>query len=334
MFSRGNILVVDDEINLCRILDAKLSRSGYEVMTVHDGLQAVEKVRERRFDLVLLDLILPKLGGLEALERIRKIDSDLPVIVMTACENSDALTRAQDQGVAAFVSKPFDLDRLVHLVQTASAGGRTASEESEVLEPSGIFQPHQKAEVEPEDGGPRLSATVMARSGSLLHLALPEGSPRLDAGTAVRVSVATGGALYRFTGTLNPEGENGRATVSIPPVIHRVQRRRCPRLEIAVPATLIAEGRRIQGEIRNIGAGGACLQIENPLEPGTEGRVLAGRLLAFDQFQRDGRVLRCEPVGTLDATEAFQVALQFSEPDPELQRAVVKQLSEAGRLSS
>jgi CheY-like chemotaxis protein len=334
MLSRGNILVVDDEVNLCRILDAKLSRSGYEVMTVHDGLQAVEKVRERRFDLVLLDLILPKLGGVEALERIRKIDSDLPVIVMTACENSDALARAQDQGVAAFVSKPFDLDRLVHLVQTASAGGRTPEEGTEVLEPSGIFQARQQAVVEPEEGGARLSATVLARSGGVLHLAIPEGAPALMAGAAVKVSVATGGALYHFSGTLTREGDNGIAAVTIPPVIHRIQRRRCPRVELTAPATIRTRGRRIPAEIRDIGAGGVSLRSGERIEPGTEGSVSAARILEFEHFRRDGRVLRCEAQDGGEAAREFRVALQFDEADEELQLAVLKHLSEAGRLSS
>jgi len=58
--TKGNVLVVDDEVNLCRIIGAKLARSGYDVVTVHDGQQAVEKVRDSDFDVVLLDLILPR----------------------------------------------------------------------------------------------------------------------------------------------------------------------------------------------------------------------------------------------------------------------------------
>ena len=83
MVTKGNVLVVDDEVNLCRILGAKLAKSGYSVVAVHDGQQAVDKVRESDFDVVLLDLILPKMDGLTALAEIRGMRSTLPVIVMT-----------------------------------------------------------------------------------------------------------------------------------------------------------------------------------------------------------------------------------------------------------
>ena len=119
ILSRGNILVVDDEVNLCRILDAKLTKSGYQVVTVHDGLQAVEKVQERQFDLVLLDLILPKLDGLEALEKIRKINAELPVIIMTAYSDLDSAVSAFQGGAFEYLPKPFDLSELVAIVGRA-----------------------------------------------------------------------------------------------------------------------------------------------------------------------------------------------------------------------
>ena len=122
MLSKGSILVVDDEINLCRILGAKLAKSGFSVVAVHDGQQAIDRVRETSFDIVLLDLILPKVDGLSALAEIRNLDNDLPVIVMTACESSETMERARRHGVSAYVNKPFDLDSLVELVQTTSAG--------------------------------------------------------------------------------------------------------------------------------------------------------------------------------------------------------------------
>ncbi len=93
MVTKGRVLVVDNEINLCRIIGAKLVRSGYNVVAVHDGLQAVEKVRESDFDVVLLDLILPKMDGLSAFAKIRDMRNALPVIVMTACENAEAVER-------------------------------------------------------------------------------------------------------------------------------------------------------------------------------------------------------------------------------------------------
>lgn len=126
MATKGNVLVVDDEINLCRIVGAKLAKSGYNVTTVHDGLQAVEKVRESRFDIVLLDLILPKMDGLTALAEIRKLYAKLPVIVMTACEDAESLEQAKSHGVSAYVNKPFDLDSLVSLISDTSGRGDSA----------------------------------------------------------------------------------------------------------------------------------------------------------------------------------------------------------------
>ena len=151
MVTKGSVLVVDDEINLCRIIGAKLAKSGYDVVAVHDGRQAVEKVRDSEFDVVLLDLILPKMDGLSALAEIRKLKSALPVIVMTACENAEVLEEARSQGVSAYVNKPFDLDTLVSLVANTSRPGDSGYGRN-LANSTILFIKHQAVSLEIQNG--------------------------------------------------------------------------------------------------------------------------------------------------------------------------------------
>mgnify|MGYP002682201512 FL=1 len=334
ILSRGNILVVDDEVNLCRILDAKLTKSGYQVVTVHDGLQAVEKVQERQFDLVLLDLILPKLDGLEALEKIRKINAELPVIIMTACENTDAVTRARSQGAAAFVSKPFDLDRLVMLVQNTSSEGRSISSETTVMDGSGIFRKNQILTIEaPEQGAETVKARLEERTDATLSLALLDASQAglIPASGDVQVYIPAPDALYRFTTAVLGNGGDGCVALSLPQLMYRVQRRKSPRLGLKAPITCREPGARSQrkGYTEDIGLEGMSIVIPAEVAPGKTLKIESGAVLHLDSVRCAGEVLRCEPVHS-GGRDQWKVALKFTEPDPNLRRAILQHLALSG----
>ncbi|MDQ7007306.1 MAG: sigma-54 dependent transcriptional regulator [Acidobacteriota bacterium] len=108
----ARILVVDDEPNICRLLAHNLGRAGYTVSTAGSGGQAIETFEKSGADLVLLDLKLPDMAGLEVLRHLRRIDRDLPVIVLTAHGSVDTAVEAMKLGAHDFLAKPFELERL------------------------------------------------------------------------------------------------------------------------------------------------------------------------------------------------------------------------------
>lgn len=110
MSDRAHILVADDEQNLCRILVARLGRDGHLAEAVHDGVQALDRLRSGSYDLVFLDLRMPNLGGMEVLADIRQRGLPTAVVMMTAYDSPDTVRAALEAGADAYITKPFDLD--------------------------------------------------------------------------------------------------------------------------------------------------------------------------------------------------------------------------------
>jgi DNA-binding response OmpR family regulator len=122
------ILVVDDDPNIVRILTGYLKQGGFEVLTAGDGLAAMDLARRRRPDLVVLDLMLPQLDGLEVCRRLRQ-DSDVPVLMLTArSEDTDKLVGLH-VGADDYVTKPFNprevVARVTAILRRSSAAGGT-----------------------------------------------------------------------------------------------------------------------------------------------------------------------------------------------------------------
>jgi DNA-binding NtrC family response regulator len=107
--ARAFILVVDDEELIRWSLAEHLRGEGYDVEEAENGLQLLEKVTARTPDLILTDLKMPKMDGMEALRRLREQDADVPVIVLTAHGAVDSAVEATRLGAKAYLSKPFDI---------------------------------------------------------------------------------------------------------------------------------------------------------------------------------------------------------------------------------
>src|SRR6186713_657073 len=105
---RKQILVVDDEPNLWRMLTAQLERDGCDVHTAEDGEQALAVLREHHIDLVITDLRMPKLDGMELLRRVVAMDDELPVVMLTAHGTVDNAVEALKTGAFDYITKPFD----------------------------------------------------------------------------------------------------------------------------------------------------------------------------------------------------------------------------------
>jgi len=113
MAPKGRILIVDDEEAILKILNIKLRVSGYEVITAADGQKGLELARLRKPNLILLDLILPKMNGFQVLGKLRN-RANLFIIAFSA--RPENARKALSLGADDFVAKPFDVDSLVNKI--------------------------------------------------------------------------------------------------------------------------------------------------------------------------------------------------------------------------
>ena len=103
------VLVVDDEPDAVELLTEFLRAKGYEVITASDGEEALRKVKEDRPHLILLDVRMPKLNGMEVLRRVREIDREVGVIMVTAVHEEETGRKALTMGAFDYITKPLDL---------------------------------------------------------------------------------------------------------------------------------------------------------------------------------------------------------------------------------
>ncbi len=122
------ILIVDDEKNYTLILSAVLEDEGYETITANSGPEAMEILSESDVDLVLTDMKMPVMDGIELLEQVKKEDADLPVIMMTAYGTVEKAVEAMQKGAYSYILKPFDNERLVLYVNKAISMYRVVKE--------------------------------------------------------------------------------------------------------------------------------------------------------------------------------------------------------------
>src|SRR6202453_1027518 len=116
---KKQVLIVDDEPNLRKILAAQLSRDGYDVMTAEDGEQGLATLRDHHIDLVVTDLKMPKVDGMQLLREALRLDPDLPIVMITAHGTVDTAVEALKIGAFDYLTKPFDKDEVRAIVAKA-----------------------------------------------------------------------------------------------------------------------------------------------------------------------------------------------------------------------
>lgn len=126
--SYERILVADDEHDVCRMCVRVLELAGYRAVGVNSGQDAVERATAETFDLLLTDLKMPKMGGLEAYQRIREINPDVAAVVMTGFGTMESAIEALRLGCSGFVLKPFRPDELTAAIDRALARARLEQE--------------------------------------------------------------------------------------------------------------------------------------------------------------------------------------------------------------
>ena len=108
----GKILVVDDEVEVVRLLENFLTSKGYEVYTALNGADALALVKKVKPDIVLLDIMMPGMGGIDTLKEIKKIDPTTAVIMVTAIIDEELANRAVKLGAFDYITKPINIDYL------------------------------------------------------------------------------------------------------------------------------------------------------------------------------------------------------------------------------
>ncbi len=104
------MLVIDDDRAICDYMETFLAKDGFEVKTLQDPALAPDEVRVGRYHLVVLDLMMPKMDGLETLEKIRKVDNDVAVVIFTGYPSLETAVRAMKFDAVDYLKKPFDPD--------------------------------------------------------------------------------------------------------------------------------------------------------------------------------------------------------------------------------
>jgi two-component system OmpR family response regulator len=104
------ILIVDDDRDICEYMELLLSQNGYDVRTLTESEKALDLIREVGFHVVVLDLMMPGISGMELLADIREYDSDLAIIIFTGHATVDTAVASMKHQVSDYIKKPFDID--------------------------------------------------------------------------------------------------------------------------------------------------------------------------------------------------------------------------------
>jgi two-component system alkaline phosphatase synthesis response regulator PhoP len=116
---KKKILVVDDEVDFLEVIRLRLEANGYDVITAFNGNEALEKIKDEKVDAVFLDILMPGIDGLETLRRIRKINENLPVYIITAFSTEERFKSADKFGASGFIVKTDDLDKQIKSITSA-----------------------------------------------------------------------------------------------------------------------------------------------------------------------------------------------------------------------
>lgn len=116
--ARNKILIIDDDQNSVRFLQLELEHEGYSVEKEYDGLHGLQRAMQEKFDLILLDIMLPGLDGMEVLEKFRRV-SDTPVIMLTAKDAVSDKVQGLDGGADDYLTKPFAIEELLARMRAA-----------------------------------------------------------------------------------------------------------------------------------------------------------------------------------------------------------------------
>ncbi len=198
------LLLVEDKIELRAMLRKALERNGFRVEEAPDGSAAIQKIRAKRYQMVVTDLKMPGASGLDVLRESKQADSTIPVILLTAFGSVEEAVSAMKEGAFDFIQKPVDLDHLKLLVERATR-------QQELLRENLILREEFSARY----GFPRIvgeSAVMKAVSHQLQRVAPTEATVLLlgESGTGAKAAPARSSSRAQFT--ISPIAANSRSS--------------------------------------------------------------------------------------------------------------------------
>ena len=140
------ILLIEDEEKIARFTELELVHEGYEVGKAYDGRQGLEEALSGKYDLILLDVMLPALNGLEVLRRLRK-ESSVPVIMLTARDAVMDKVSGLDAGADDYITKPFAIEELLARVRVALKKHTDHVQQTHLLTVCGVTMDTDRHEV-------------------------------------------------------------------------------------------------------------------------------------------------------------------------------------------
>jgi len=129
----ANILVVDDDKGIREILEIVLTQEGYEVTSIEDGIKALAKCRRQKYDLIITDLKMPKMDGIEFLKAVKEISPESLVILITAFASGETAVKAMQEGAYDYLEKDFDIEDMKSIVQNALEKKGLKKDEAEFI---------------------------------------------------------------------------------------------------------------------------------------------------------------------------------------------------------
>lgn len=120
--SKPSILIVDDDLGMTETMSDILVDMGYEVAVAGNGYKAIDMIKEKAYDIVLMDIKMPGINGVETFKKIKKIRPSTKVIMMTAYSVEDLIKEAVSEGAYSVLYKPLDIDKVVSLIEKVETG--------------------------------------------------------------------------------------------------------------------------------------------------------------------------------------------------------------------
>lgn len=114
---KKRILLAEDDPVMRRLMELQLDDAGYDVVSVEDGRQGLLYLQQEDFDLVISDIIMPFVSGLELLESVRKSEKDTAIVLCSALKSHNAMAKAFEIGANGFIAKPFESNHLINEIR-------------------------------------------------------------------------------------------------------------------------------------------------------------------------------------------------------------------------
>ena len=134
---RKKVILIEDEVKLARFVELELRYEGYDVTVCHDGREGLQMVTDRNYDMILLDLMLPGLTGIEICRRVRNF-SNVPIIMLTAKDETMDKVAGLDSGADDYLTKPFAIEELLARMRVAFKHAHAGGAKKVILEVQGL----------------------------------------------------------------------------------------------------------------------------------------------------------------------------------------------------